>query len=292
VAVDLSSAAVHPFIATERNELMPAYAAHKPLLAYVTDRNGPQEIWLHSPDSADRPLVTARDFPGTPVQWLMGPALSPEGDRVVYTKIDLGSSANRLWISAVAGGQPVQLTNDVASAEFPGSWSLDGSWFVYVSIQDGKVNLVKVKTSGQAAPVVLRADISYDNQAVPIWSPTGDSILLGETLYGPDGKSARSLGDHRSEGYAFAPDGKRLYGIRPEGDDRLLFSVDVGTGAETKIGKIANEDRPRSNLNPALHFTLTPDGKSMVYGAAKFKSNLWLLEGFAPKTGLLARFGM
>jgi len=85
-------------------------------------------------DNSDRPLVTARDFPGVTVQWFMGPAVSPEGDRVVYGKSDAGASS-RLWISAVTGGPPVQLTDDHASAEYPGSWSLDGNWFAYVQIR-------------------------------------------------------------------------------------------------------------------------------------------------------------
>jgi Tol biopolymer transport system component len=291
VAADLASAAIHPLIVTERDELMPAYAARKPLLAYVTNRNGPPEIWLHSTENGDRPLVTARDFPGSSVQWFLGPALSPEADRVVYTKLDLGGRDNRLWISAVAGGSPVPLTNDHATGESPGSWSLDGNWFAYIVFAGGKTNLMKVKTSGQATPMVVAADVSYDNNAVPVWSPSGDSILLGETLYAPDGKSSRSLGEHRSDGYAFAPDGQRLYGMRREGEDEMLFSVDVATGAESAIGKVGPDYRPRSNLNPATHFTLSPDGRSLVYGTGKFKQNLWMLEGFAQKKGLLARLG-
>ena len=37
---------------------------------------------------------------------------------------------------------------------------------------------------------------------------------------------------------------------------------------------------------------LAPDGKSFVYGASSVKSNLWLLEGFEPETGLLSRLGL
>ena len=73
VSVDLASAAVRPLIVTERDELTPSWAAHKPLLAYVTDLNGPEEIWLQAADNSDRPAVTARDFPGVALQWLMGP---------------------------------------------------------------------------------------------------------------------------------------------------------------------------------------------------------------------------
>jgi Tol biopolymer transport system component len=291
VSVDLATAAVHPLLATERDEAMPSWAAHKPLLAYVTDRNGPQEIWLHTPDGADRPLVTARDFPGFAVQWFMGPALSPEGDRVVYSKTDF-TGDQRLWISAVAGGQPVQLTNDHASAEFPGSWSLDGSWFAYIRFQDGKVSLQKVKTTGQAAPMLVKAEVEYDNDAVPIWSPDGDWILIGESLYSPDGKTVRSLGEHRSLAYAFSADGKLLYGLRPGDNGETLFSLDVASGAEKIVGNVGKEYFPRSNLNPTARFSLAPDGKSIAYGVGNFKDNLWLLEGFAVKSGWLARLGL
>ena len=291
VSVDLANAAVHPLIATERDELMASWAANKPLLAYVTDRNGPQEIWLHAADNSDRPLITARDFPGVTPQWLMGPALSPEGDRVVYTRIDAGATANRLWISAVAGGPPVPLTDDRASAEYSGSWSLDGNWFAYVRFQDGKPNLEKVKTTGQATPAMVKADVEYDNNAVPVWSPAGDWILLGESLYSPDGKTVRSLGEHHSEAYAFAPDGKRVYGLRPNDQGEELFTVDIASGAEKVIGNVGRENRPRSNLNPAMRLSLAPDGKSIAYGIGKFKSNLWMLEGFAVKAGLWKRLG-
>jgi Tol biopolymer transport system component len=222
----------------------------------------------------------------------MGPALSPEGDRVVYAEIDTGGRANRLWISAVAGGTPVPLTDDQASAEFPGSWSLDGNWFVYLAYRDGKPDLLKVKTTGQAAPVVLKADVSYDNNAVPVWSPGGDWIVLGETLYSADGKTVRSLGEHRSEGYVFSPDGKRLYGVRPDGEGQQLFSVDAQSGAEKVIGEVGKDNRPRSNLNPSTRFSLAPDGRSVAYSVAKFQDNLWMLEGFAARSGLLARLGL
>jgi len=291
VSVELANATARPMIATERDELMPSWAANKSLLAYVTDRNGPQEIWLHTADNSDRPLVTARDFPGVTVQWFMGPALSPGGERVVYNKVDSGG-ATRLWISAVAGGAPVPLTNDHSSAEYPGSWSLDGSWFAYILIREGKVNLAKVKATGQSTPVIVKAEVEYDNDAVPTWSPDGDWILLGESLYSPDGKTVRSLGEHHSEGYAFAPGGKVVYGLRPGGDGETLFTVDIASGAEKIVGNLGKGNHPSSNLNPSVRFSLAPDGKSIVYGAGRFKANLWMLEGFAVKRGLLAWLGM
>ncbi|HUI57639.1 MAG TPA: protein kinase [Bryobacteraceae bacterium] len=292
VSVDLPTAASHPLVATERDEMMPAWAARQPVLVYVTNRNGAQEIWLRAANGADRPVVTARNFLGENTQWLMGPALSPLADRVVYTKIDVGGGGNHLWISSVAGGAPVPLTNDATSAEYPGSWSLDGSWFTYVMIRDGRLNLMKVKTGGQAAPVLVKAGLVYDNNAVPAFSPDGQWIVLGESLFSADGQTVRPLGDHHSEGYVFSPDGKAVYGIRDERGHVPLFSVDVATGAEKIIGDVGRNSVPASSLNPAIRLSLAPDGKSLAYSTITEKDNLWLLEGFAAKTGLFARLGL
>ena len=137
-SVDLERARVRPLIATERNEMMPAWAAKQAALIYVTDRNGASEIWLHRPDSPERPVVTAREFPKHMTQWFVGPAISPDGGRVIYARIGANSTNARLWISAVAGGAPVQLTNDTSTFELPGSWSPDGNWFVYLANRNGK----------------------------------------------------------------------------------------------------------------------------------------------------------
>jgi len=278
VSVDLEHATGRRLIATELSESMPAWAAKQALMVYVTFRNGPMEIWLHGPDGSDRPLVTAREFPPDTTQWFIAPALSPEGDRVIYGRTDRQGRA-LMWISAVSGGAPVPLTNDTASNEFPGSWSPDGSWFAYLAVRNGKQDLLKVKTTGQATPVLVKSDVRSE---VPSWSPDGGSILCGNDLLSPDGAIIRSFGDHHTQNYVFSRDGKMLYGLRGEGARELLFSVDVATGSEKVIGDVSKDFAPKGDLHPGIRFSLAPDGKSFVYAAGRVKSNLWLMEGWAP----------
>jgi hypothetical protein len=149
---------------------------------------------------------------------------------------------------------------------------------------------MKVKTTGQATPVVLKADTGASG--IPSWSPTGEWIAYGDELISPDGKTTRPLGNHGSQHFMFSADGKLVYGIRSDGDRNLLFSLDVATGAEKIVGDLGADFRPGTFLGPGIRFSLAPDGKSFVYATGKTKSNLWLLEGFAPKTGLLARLGL
>jgi hypothetical protein len=87
-----------------------------------------------------------------------------------------------------------------------------------------------------------------------------------------------------------SPDGKSVYGIRTDGERNILFSVDIATGVEKKLGDLGKGFSPSSSLNPGIRFSLAPDGKSFIYAVAKSKSNLWMLEGFEPKAGLLGRF--
>ena len=285
VSAGLDGSTPELLIATDRNEQMPAWAAKRPVLTYVTDRNGSQEIWIRS-GAADKPVVTPRDFsPGTTKSFIT-PALSPEADRIVYGRIE--ANTPRLWISAAAGGTPIPLTNERAN-EWPGSWSPDGRWFAYRRVNAGRVEVMKVKTTGQATPVVLKADASTQ---IPSWSPTGEWIAFGDKLISPDGKTTRPLGNHGSAHYMFSADGKLVYGIRPDGDRNLLFSVDIASGAEKVIGDLGADFRPGVSPAPGIRFSLAPDGKSFVYATGKTKNNLWLLEGFAAKTGLLARLGL
>jgi eukaryotic-like serine/threonine-protein kinase len=286
VSVDLATATAHRMMSTERNQTMPAWAAKAPLLAYVTNRNGPNEIWLHSPTGADRPLVMLSDFPTDTAQWFMGPAMSPDGNQLIYAVVERNVGAVHLWISAVASRAVVRLTN-APGLELPGAWSPDGNWFAYLQLLNGKTNLMKVKTTGQASPVVLHADVG--DTTVPAWSPTGEWIAYGGKLISPDGATKRSIGDHKSPYYTFSSDGKLIYGIRQEQDRELLFSVDIATGAEKIMGDLGKEFKPGSNVNPSIRFSMAPDGKSFVYSAGNFKQNLWMLEGFARERSFWSR---
>jgi serine/threonine protein kinase len=278
VSVDLATAVPRRLIATARNEMMPAWAAKQPAVVYVSDRNGPTEIWLHRPDTPDRPIVTARDFPGKTTQWLAAPTLSPDASRTIYSRIEEGTTG-KIWISSVAGGAPIRLTNEDA-AEFTGSWSPDGAWFVYCSVRGDKIDLKKVKTTGQATPIVLKQDVADAN--VPSWSPDGSWIAVGTSLVSPDGQTVKSLGDGRGRHHMFSADGKSVYGIRSDQGREDLFRIDIATGVETVIGNIGREFRPGSNLSPTIRFSLAPDGKSFIFGSGMFTNNLWMLEGFAP----------
>jgi Tol biopolymer transport system component len=108
VTLDLGTLTLTRTIATDRSEILPAWAADANAMVYASDRSGSWEVWLHQEPQPERPLVTARDFP-TPTQLMFAPTLSPDGERVVFHRVAEGDES-RLWIVAVAGGRPEPLT--------------------------------------------------------------------------------------------------------------------------------------------------------------------------------------
>jgi len=137
------------------------------------------------------------------------------------------------------------------------------------------------KTSGQAALVELHAKVG---NYLPDWSPTGEWISFnddsGWNLVSPDGKSTRALGKLHTQHLTFSKDGQTLYGIRAENDRQYLFSLSL-TGSQMKIiGDVGTEFAPRSYLTPGVRFSLSPDGKSILYPTFSAKTSLWMLEGF------------
>jgi len=210
------------------------------------------------------------------------PNLSPDRTRLIYRLITTGRPGG-LWMSAVSGGPPVRLVKGSSALESQGSWSPDGNWYVYLSQEKGRQSLNKVKTTGQATPVVLKTDVKLSARGA-MWSPANDWILYsdaGVKLISPDGQTTRDVSPVSALVYAFSADGRTIYG--PRQPVRLgpmeLFSMNVTGGSEKTIGSLARDYVPAASSNPGLRLSLTPDGKSLTYSITRTSSNLWLMDG-------------
>ena len=279
--VSLTDGKVMRLIATGRRESMPAWAAKTGKFAYVTDRDGPYEVWMQDESGSNRPLVTPADFAPTQVNLFMNPTLTPDADRVIYTMGEVGAKS-LLYISSTSGGPPTRVTDSTGSGEFAGSLSPDGKQLVYVEI-GGIQRIMIVKTSGEATPTVLRENTA---NGLPQWSPAGEWITFGDAngwhLISPDGKTVRDLGIRNEYFLTFSRDGKKLFGMRSEGDHKVLYSLDVNgdKGSMKTIAEIGRDYTPRTNLNPGYRLSVAPDGTCGIYTIGASKSSIWLFEGF------------
>jgi serine/threonine protein kinase len=284
VSVSVEDGTAKTLITTGHDEDLAAWSANQAKLAWVTDRSGRDEIWIRQIDGSSRPAVSAEDFPAG-LLVLDNPALSPDGDRVIYAASG-GGIALRLWISSLSGGTPVRLTNADAGYEWGGTWSPDGTRFAY--LQTGtSTTLMVVKTSGNAAPVILKEHV--DGRDLPEWSTSGEWITYkgakGWNLISPDGKTTKFLGKIATPYLAFSKDGKLLYGIQTgETDDvqdrAILFSLDPVTLKQKVIKDLGKDLQPDSPNNPGIRFSMAPDGKSFVYSTPYYRQDLWMLTGY------------
>jgi Tol biopolymer transport system component len=231
-------------------------------------------------EGKDRPIVTTDHFPAGSTAGFATPALSPSGDRIEYTRTDKDQRfAN--WISSMGGGPPVRLTNTQHPVERGGSWSPDGSRIVYWQYRDGRPSLMIARTTGEAAPTLLR---EIDGANLPEWSPDGQWIAFPEretlSVISPDGKTLRSFEVPGAAQATFSRDSKLLYGIRVEPTRCILFSLDIATKQTKTIGEFAPDFAPSSYSNPGIRLSLSPDGKSILFPARRSSAGLWMLEGF------------
>ena len=139
-----------PVVSTSRTEADPAWSPSGGQYAYVTDRTGRQEIWLRSAGGDfERPVVTDASFGGAQTLLLSGLAFSPDGQRLAYQR--RGPDGFRIWISTVAGGQAVRLSQDEGYQDAP-TWSPDGAWIAFTSLRKGRWSLARVGTAGASRP--------------------------------------------------------------------------------------------------------------------------------------------
>jgi Tol biopolymer transport system component len=297
ISVSLLDGATKPIVDSGRQESMPAWSANTAKLVWVSNRNGLFEIWLREADGSERPVVTGAGSPPGEYRYFIAPAISPDGQRIIYGRVDV-SGATRvgyLWLSSLSGGPPLRLTNVESDQESGGSWSPGGDRFVYVQMKGGKMTLMMVRTSGNATPEALK-DFS-GLPTIPDWSPSGNWITFrdenGWHLISPDGKTSKDLGKigNQTEFLAFSKGGKLLYGMHwgESGAGRavargILFSLDPVTLKQKVIKDLGRPFVPETNYGPGIRFSLAPDGQSFVYTVNQSVLDWWILQGL-PQPG-------
>jgi hypothetical protein len=133
---------------------------------------------------------------------------------------------------------------------------------------------------------------------IPAWSPSGAWIAYaseeGVNLVDPDGKTKRLVARVRrrtQSALLWSRDGASIYTVAlEENGGAQLLSIDVRGGAVKPIASYGAAVRFGTPTFPGLRFTLGPDGGSFLATVRRFRMDLWLLEGFDARTGLLDLF--
>jgi Tol biopolymer transport system component len=280
VEFPLDGSAPRTILSTALPEFGPSWSPKGDQFAFVTQRNGTDELWLHSPQGNwDRPVVTAKDFPT--LQSIISPTFSPDGTRIAYTALLAGGGRRRsLAISPVGGGTPTIISDGYAP-----TWSLDGSTIAFLWLKsDGTIPVATIRVGSDDPPIEIvpqRAGLG-----APEWSPNGLWIAVpggrGIEITSPDGKEQRTIPVPGGGALAWSKDSKTIYQLMFQAPQPTLSAIDFATG---NIRKIADYDL---NFQPllenaytgSLRLSLSPDGKSFVTSVATNQADLWILDGF------------
>jgi eukaryotic-like serine/threonine-protein kinase len=208
---------------------------------------------------------------------LSGPALSPDGKMVAYVQETNGNQD--LYVSRVAGGEHVRLTNDNSAKDQP-RFSPDGEKLAFVRrFANGTQSEICVipALGGNIVPLVAGADF-------PGWSPDGNRLAFvlqkqGEpealATSGADGSDLRII-FKSDDVYPFlaspswSPDGTLLAVTRSRGGmNRDVWTVPAQGGTPTRL---TNDAAGVASDSPVF----TPDGRGVVHRSNRGgASNLW-----------------
>src|SRR5437868_3691872 len=110
------------------------------------------------------------------------PKISPDGKWVAYALATPDMNANRnasnLWLVAIAGGEPIQLTQ--SGHDSSPMWSPDGKTLAFLSSRDGTSQAFVLPMNGGEAHAITHLSTGAD--AVK-WSPDGKLIAFTSSVY-------------------------------------------------------------------------------------------------------------
>jgi Tol biopolymer transport system component len=244
-------------------------------IAFSTDRGATQfdeGIAVVDRDgSGFRRITTPPPAAGTTYSIDVAPAWSPDGSRLLFTRIttDAADSADirattALWTVPAAGGTPTPVPN--ATDGYLGDWSPDGSQIVFTALtadaDTGPLTVVR-------ADGTQRRTIGGADGLMPAWSPDGTTIAFARLT-------------------SLDPDRAR------EQDVAQIATVPAAGGAVTTLAAT----RPTAARTVAGYPAWSPDGESLFFDLFGYSStddfppgDIWAVDRDGTRAGRVTTAG-
>ncbi|MBE8167220.1 MAG: hypothetical protein HAW66_02470 [Shewanella sp.] len=226
-------------------QMQPVYSPDGKYIAFTSDENGGDNIWVMNSDGSNPRAVTDETF-----RLLNSPAWSPDSQYLVARKhFTSGRSlgAGEVWLYHVAGGKGVKLTerpNDQKDLGEP-AYSPDGRYIYFSQDATPGKTFHYSKDSVKGIYKIKR----YDTQ-------TGDI----EVLISGTGGAIRPTP---------SPDGTKLAYIKRDGFQSSLYTLDLKSGVKTKLYGNLDRDMQETWAIHGVYPTMawTPDSDEIVFWA-------------------------
>jgi Tol biopolymer transport system component/imidazolonepropionase-like amidohydrolase len=239
-------------------DMQPRFSPDGKLIAFTSDRDGADNIWVLPLDGGEARQITREDF-----RLLNSPAWAPDGQFIAarkhFTKTrSLGSG--EVWLYHISGGKGVRMTkkpNDQKDVGEP-VFSPDGR-YLYFSRDATSGDYFEYNKNPHAGIYDIRR---LDRQEGRI-----------ETIVGGPGGAARPTP---------SPDGASLAYVRRVGLRTALFVMDLKSGAERGVYYDLDRDMQETWAIHGVYPTMawTPDSRSIVFWAG---GKLHRVDAFSTK---------
>jgi serine/threonine protein kinase len=256
-------------------DIHPSLSPDANAIAYSSDHGGNFEIYVKPMTPGGRETQITNDG-----QANFEPAWSPDGRWITYSSKNRGG----IWIVPSAGGNAKQVSQFGSHPV----WSPDGTLLAFQSDPITALGAQAAPSQPPSLIYVVPADGRGDPSALtqlghpagghgaPAWSPDSKHLAICVSDFGStsiwiisrDGSAQKQA---VPDGFdpVYGPDGKSLYYTRLNGIWKTQLSPETGepTGEPIQLNTSASE-RIRG-------FTISADGKKIVYAALLTNSNLW-----------------
>lgn len=206
------------------------------------------------------------------------PDVSPDGSRVVFTRLSADDRWLGLWVAALDGSDAVRIAESPANGDFDPAWSPDGSAIVFSRNREGHAELFTVSADGTNLQPLTTNSVGQD--LFPSWSPDGSAIVFARNSGGSidlwtvdvaDGEPTQLTHFEDGNGGApsypsWSPDRLRIAFVAAAPDQvatergaltpRDVWTIQVGGSDLTRITATPNDE-----AKPAW----SPDATSLVF---------------------------
>jgi Tol biopolymer transport system component len=199
-------------------------------IAFTSDRNGDDQIFLMNADGSGQTAITPDD-----TTFDRSPGWSPDGKQILFTT-DRSGVSDDLWVMNADGSGARPLTNSTED-ELNSDWSPDGTRIVFTREESpGSFNLWIMNADGSGQTRITNPAPGEDYYGAH-FSPDGQSIVAtfdtpaGDigVLIRPDGTGRTPLSSPPFNMYAndFTADGKRIVFYGDNDPDTEVYSMAV-----------------------------------------------------------------
>jgi TolB protein len=133
-------------------------------------------IWIANADGTGMRQVTGLTPGGS---WDDEPQWSPDGSKLVFTRVDLKRKRDAIFVVDLDGGDPLQLTPWALNAAGDPEWSPDGKWIVFTAPSPGSIH--KVRPDGTGLTNLTKQKAGGFQYLSSSFSPEGTLLVSART---------------------------------------------------------------------------------------------------------------